>query len=67
MAEAFTLLFLFFLGAMVATRVWLALRQIRHVAAHAATVPAQFASRVSLQAHRKAAAYTIARRCPDRC
>jgi STE24 endopeptidase len=59
MADAFTLLFVFFLFAMVATKVWLAWRQIRHVAAHAAAVPAQFAARVSLAAHRKAAAYTI--------
>ena len=41
MADAFTLLFVFFLFAMVATKVWLAWRQIRHVAAHAAAVPAQ--------------------------
>jgi STE24 endopeptidase len=61
MAEAFTLLFVFFLFAMVATKVWLALRQIRHVAAHAAAVPPQFATRVSIEAHRKAAAYTIAK------
>lgn len=59
MADAFTLLFVFFLFAMVATKVWLAWRQIRHVAAHASAVPAQFAARVSLAAHRKAAAYTI--------
>ncbi|HXF46384.1 MAG TPA: M48 family metallopeptidase [Burkholderiaceae bacterium] len=61
MAEAFSLLFVFFLLAMVATKVWLALRQIRHVAAHAAAVPPQFATRISIEAHRKAAAYTIAK------
>jgi STE24 endopeptidase len=57
----FTLLFVFFLLLMAGLKFWLASRQIRHVARHADAVPAQFAARVSLQAHRKAAAYTIAR------
>jgi STE24 endopeptidase len=38
---------------------WLATRQIRHVAQHRAQVPADFASRISLQAHQKAADYTL--------
>nr|WP_235839908.1 M48 family metallopeptidase [Derxia lacustris] len=42
-------------------RQWLALRQIRHVARHADAVPALFADRLPLDAHRKAAAYTVAR------
>jgi STE24 endopeptidase len=46
---------------MVALKYWLAWRQMRHVSAHADAVPAQFEGRVSLAAHRKAAAYTIAR------
>jgi STE24 endopeptidase len=61
MATAFTVLFVFFLLLMTGLRFWLASRQIRHVARHARAVPAQFASRVSLEAHRKAADYTIAR------
>jgi STE24 endopeptidase len=61
MATAFTLVFVFFLLLMIGLKYWLATRQIRHVARHAQVVPAQFASRVSLDAHRKAAAYTIAR------
>jgi STE24 endopeptidase len=61
MATAFTVLFVFFLLLMVGLKFWLASRQIRHVARHARAVPSQFASRVSLEAHRKAAAYTIAR------
>lgn len=61
MTEAFTSLFVFLLCAMVATKVWLALRQIRHVAAHANAVPPQFAARIGIEAHRKAAAYTIAK------
>jgi STE24 endopeptidase len=61
MATAFTLLFVFFLLLMTGLRLWLATRQIRHVARHAQAVPTQFSGRVSLEAHRKAAAYTIAR------
>lgn len=61
MVTAFTLLFVFFLLLMTGLKFWLASRQIRHVARHAQAVPPQFASRVSLEAHRKAAAYTIAR------
>jgi STE24 endopeptidase len=40
---------------------WLATRQIRHVAKHRAQVPADFASRITLQAHQKAADYTLAK------
>jgi len=61
MAIAFTLLFVAFLLAMVAIKFWLALRQVRHVSAHAGSVPQQFAERVTIEAHRKAASYTIAR------
>jgi STE24 endopeptidase len=61
MATAFTVLFVFFLLLMTGLRLWLATRQIRHVARHAQAVPTQFAGRVSLEAHRKAASYTIAR------
>jgi len=61
MATAFTVLFVFFLLLMVGLKFWLATRQIRHVARHARAVPSQFTSRISLEAHRKAAAYTIAR------
>ncbi len=42
-------------------KAWLALRQMRHVAAHRDAVPAAFAGTVSLQAHQKAADYTLAR------
>ncbi|HEU0199810.1 MAG TPA: M48 family metallopeptidase [Burkholderiaceae bacterium] len=57
----FTGLFVFFLLAMVALKFWLARRQMRYVAAHAAAVPSQFAERISLQAHQRAAEYTIAK------
>ena len=61
MATAFTVLFVSFLLLMIGLKFWLASRQIRHVARHAQAVPALFAQRVSLDAHRRAAAYTIAR------
>ena len=53
--------FVFFLLLMVGLKYWLASRQMRHVSAHADTVPHQFADRVSAEAHRKAADYTIAK------
>ena len=61
MANSFTLAFLVALLLMLALRQWLARRQIAHVKAHRDTVPIQFADRVSLAAHQKAADYTVAR------
>jgi len=53
-----------FVAALVASllvRFWLTTRQLRHVAAHRGAVPAAFAGSVSLQAHQKAADYTVAK------
>jgi STE24 endopeptidase len=53
-----------FAAAVVAsllTRLWLATRQMRHVAAHRDRVPAPFDATVTPAAHRKAAAYTLAK------
>ena len=61
MSLVLTLAFVAFLLAMVGLKYWLAFRQIRHVTAHANAVPAQFADRVPLDAHRRAAAYTVER------
>ncbi|KAF1046085.1 M48 family metallopeptidase [Xylophilus sp.] len=58
---ALTLAFAAALAAGLLVRLWLASRQIRHVAQHADRVPAPFAVRVTPEAHRKAAAYTIAK------
>jgi STE24 endopeptidase len=55
----FTWIFLGLLALNVGLKVWLAGRQIRYVARRADAVPAQFAGQVSLDAHRKAAAYTV--------
>ncbi|HKO66838.1 MAG TPA: M48 family metallopeptidase [Burkholderiaceae bacterium] len=59
MALLLTSLFVFFLSLMIGVRYWLASRQIRYVLAHAEHVPPQFADRVSPEAHRKAALYTV--------
>ncbi len=40
---------------------WLASRQVRHVARHRGQVPEAFAATVSLQAHQRAADYTLAK------
>jgi len=57
----FTFLFLAAFALTLAGRLWLTLRQIRHVAAHRAALPAGFAERISLAAHQKAADYTVDR------
>ena len=59
--NALTWLFLAALGAATVTRLWLAARQIRHVSAHRAAVPASFADSIPLAAHQKAADYTAAK------
>ena len=60
MTNTFSLAFLLALALMVVLRRWLAQRQIAHVLAHRATVPEQFAGRLELSAHQKAADYTLA-------
>lgn len=55
----FTLAFAVALLPSLATRYWLATRQVRHVARHRDAVPAGFACTVSLAAHQKAADYTL--------
>ena len=42
-------------------QVWLLTRQVRHVAQHRGAVPAAFAQRIPLEAHQKAADYTLAK------
>ena len=58
---AFTVLFISFLLISLLVRFWLASRHIRHILANRATVPVQFAGQISLQAHQKAADYSIAK------
>ena len=61
MPDTFRLLFLCILALTCGIRLWLKLRQWRHIAAHSSTVPAQFSERISLASHQKAAAYGIDR------
>jgi STE24 endopeptidase len=56
-----SLLFVAALMASLVVKLWLATRQMRHVAEHRGEVPPAFAGRVSLQAHQKAADYTMAK------
>jgi len=56
-----TLLFATALVLSLALKLWLATRQMRHVAAHRGAVPPAFADSVSLAAHQKAADYTLAK------
>ena len=61
MPNALTWLFIAALSAAALTRLWLARRQIGHVLAHRAAVPATFAEAIPLEAHQKAADYTVAK------
>ncbi|PZP36673.1 MAG: peptidase M48 [Roseateles depolymerans] len=59
--QALSLAFALALAASLLVKFWLASRQIRHVALHRDRVPTPFAGSVTLEAHRKAADYTIVR------
>lgn len=59
--NGFSIVFLLALAATTATRLWLALRHVRHVQAHRERVPEAFAADIDLEAHRKAADYTGAK------
>jgi len=56
-----TMVFAAALVASLAVKLWLATRQMRHVAAHRDAVPPAFAARVTLAAHQRAADYTLAK------
>jgi STE24 endopeptidase len=60
-AQAFTAAFVAAIAVSLALRLWLVRRHIAHVVAHRDAVPPAFADRVGLDAHRKAADYTVAR------
>ena len=57
----FSLVFAALLLIHLGLKLWLANRQIRHVAQHRHQVPADFASSISLETHQKAADYTLAK------
>ncbi|NRF67908.1 M48 family metallopeptidase [Aquincola sp. S2] len=56
-----TIVFAAALVLSMAVKLWLATRQMRHVAAHRHAVPPAFSRSVSLQAHQRAADYTLAK------
>ncbi|MGB7479682.1 MAG: M48 family metallopeptidase [Burkholderiaceae bacterium] len=58
---AFSMLFVAVLMVTLVLRFWLGSRHIRHVLAHRGAVPAEFAQKIPLAAHQKAADYTAAR------
>jgi STE24 endopeptidase len=58
---AMTLTLALLLVANLLTKLWLSGRQVRHVAQHRDQVPTAFAHTISLEAHQKAADYTMAK------
>jgi STE24 endopeptidase len=59
--SSFSILFVCFFLLNIALRLYLENRQIRHILLHRDAVPAQFANKINLTAHQKAADYTIAK------
>jgi STE24 endopeptidase len=60
-SQTFSFLFVCFLVLSLAVRFWLGSRHIRHILAHRNAVPPEFAEKIPLAAHQKAADYTIAK------
>lgn len=60
-SQTFTVLFIAFLLTTLLVRFWLGARHINHVLRHRGSVPAQFSARIPLEAHQKAADYTVAK------
>jgi STE24 endopeptidase len=58
-APHFAAVFALFVAAALAWRVWLGVRQARHVRLHRDRVPDDFAAFITPEAHRKAADYTL--------
>lgn len=56
-----TIIFVVFLLGDVLVRFWLSSRQIRYVATNRDAVPVEFAEKITLTSHQRAADYTIAR------
>ena len=56
--HTFTIIFILFLLITSGVQLWLSLRQAKHVAAHRAAVPEEFADKITLKEHQKAADYT---------
>jgi STE24 endopeptidase len=61
LSYAFTILFVSFVILTMVLRFWLAGRQLRHVLGNRHAVPPEFAAKIPLDAHQKAADYTAAK------
>lgn len=61
MSEAFTTWVILALTLVTSLRLWLSMRQGKHVLAHKTTVPTAFKTHISLAAHQQAADYTVAK------
>ena len=61
LSSAFSVSFVVFLLLTLGLRYWLARRHIGHVLRHRDAVPAEFAEKIPLSAHQKAADYTVAK------
>jgi STE24 endopeptidase len=59
--QTFTVIFVAALALATGTKLWLAMRHLKHIGAHRESVPAEFTQDISLDAHRKAADYTCAK------
>jgi STE24 endopeptidase len=59
--NAYSYIFVVFLGLMLGLELWLARRQLRHVLLHRSEVPPPFGEHIPLAAHQKAADYTAAK------
>ncbi|MEH6504330.1 MAG: M48 family metallopeptidase [Cycloclasticus sp.] len=57
----FSYLFLFFLAASLLLKLWLNNRQMAHILQHRGSVPDDFKEKIDLEAHQKAADYTVAK------
>src|SRR5262245_51735438 len=57
----FSLVFIAALALATSARLWLLRRHIGYIAANRGAVPPDFAGRISLEAHQKAAGYNIAK------
>lgn len=60
-ASNLSAVFIAVLAATTLMRIWLGLRQVEHVSRHRETVPAAFREVIELDAHQKAADYTVVR------
>jgi STE24 endopeptidase len=63
--EQFSVLFVFALFISLILQLWLSLRQKKSILQHRANVPAAFKDHISLEAHQKAADYTLAKLKPN--